>query len=128
MSWIDNALSIDSQVLLLRAKRAEVLAANLANADTPGYKARDVSFDSILEDVRAGRGTTTNKAQGHFDLNALSSAAIFERSSGKESANGNTVSREFEQSAFSKNSVQYLASLRFLSGNVQGLMKALRGE
>ena len=134
MNWIDNALNIDSQVLYLRARRAEVLASNLANADTPGYRAQDIDFKSVMDQmrgtdmVRAGTTASSGHRQGHFNLSDPMTSAIHERDTGKKSANGNTVSREFEQAQYSQNAVEYLASLRFLNGNIASLKKALRGE
>lgn len=128
MSWIDNALAVDSQVLMLRAKRAEVLAANIANADTPGYKAKEVSFQSILEEMRGGAAAAESTREGHFALTDPRTPVIVERPPVKMNANGNTVSREFEQSAFTQNSIQYMASLQFLNGSIQGILTALKGD
>ncbi|MEM7363540.1 MAG: flagellar basal body rod protein FlgB [Pseudomonadota bacterium] len=131
MNWIDNALNIDSQVLYLRARRAEVLASNLANADTPGYRAQDIDFKSVMDQLRSGdnlRPASKEVTPEHFNLSDPMASSIYERDTGKRAANGNTVSREFEQAQFSQNAVEYLASLRFVSGNIASLKKALRGE
>lgn len=131
MNWIDNALNIDSQVLYLRARRAEVLASNLANADTPGYRAHDIDFRSVMDQLsssEAMRSSSTNAKQGHFNLSDPMTSSVYERDTGKRSANGNTVTREYEQAQYSQNAVEYLANLRFLNGNIASLKKALRGE
>ncbi len=129
MNWLDNALNAHSSAVLLRAKRAEILAANLANADTPGYKARDMDFKQVYSQVRAG-GEIAPKLthRSHFPINDNSALNIMPRTPNKEATNGNTVEREVEQSAFSENSVRYLASLRFLSGSIKGISDALKGE
>lgn len=123
MNWIDNTLGIDGRMLLLRAKRAEVIAGNIANADTPGFKARDVNFATALGEAQAMK-TTHKGHQGGPEM----SASVEYRSHGKVSANGNNVEREFEQSAFARNSMDYLANLRFVDRATRGLIGALRGE
>ncbi|XOV88274.1 MAG: flagellar basal body rod protein FlgB [Pseudomonadota bacterium] len=126
MNWIDNAISVESRMLSLRAQRAEVIATNIANADTPGYKARDVRFSDVMGQVASE--SLQASAPGHFSPGIAEAGSTVLREGSKENANGNTVSREFEQAAYTQNAIQYMATLRFLNGSVQGLMKALRGD
>lgn len=131
---LDNALGIHPQALLLRARRTEVLSANIANADTPNYKARDVDFRAVLAESEneltssANRLTRTNDR--HFDLDAFDpmGGAVKYRVPTQPALDGNTVDPTIEKAKFSENAVQYMASLQFLGRKVQGLMTALKGE
>lgn len=128
MNWIDNALDTSARSLMLSSKRAELLATNLANANTPGYKARDIDFKSVMSDQQGRMVGLNSPRQGHIGTGFAESFHSIERPSSDQVKNGNTVSKEKEQSAYTENSVRYLASLRFLNGNVQGILKALRGD
>jgi len=130
---LDNALGIHSQALSLYSQRSTILAANLANADTPNYKAQDIDFKSILsraENKHSG-GTKMSATQpGHFG-SASSSNFVAERlyrEPDQPSLDGNTVEVQKEQAAFTDNSMRYMATLRFITGRVQGMLTALRGE
>ncbi|MFT7218557.1 MAG: flagellar basal-body rod protein FlgB [Candidatus Azotimanducaceae bacterium] len=129
MNWVDNALNTHVSALNVSAKRAEVLAANLANADTPNYKARDLDFRQVLSGIggSALKGQSVTR-KGHIDFSAGEKLNVYERTDTAVLANGNTVAKEVEQSAFTENSIRYLASLRFLNGSIQGILKAFRGE
>ncbi len=125
----DNALGIHPQALALREKRSEVLASNLANADTPGYKARDLDFQSVLKKSMPTSITMARTQQGHFSPNdRLLGASMMFRNPQQASLDGNTVESYIEQAKYSENAVQYQASLRFINGGFSGLMSALRGE
>ena len=126
---IDQAFGVHAQALTLRAERAQVLAANLANADTPGFKARDVDFKQALEAAHGLKSplVTTHAAHvGGLDTDA--SGELRFRVPLQPSLDGNTVDVATEQAAFSENTNRYLASLTFLNGRIRGLMTALRGE
>lgn len=129
MNWLDNALNTHTTAVLLRAKRAEILAANLANTDTPGYKARDMDFKSVFNQMKTGvLAAPVSTHRRHFNISNVASLEITYRVPTREVINGNTVEKEVEQSAFTENSIRYLASLRFLSGSIKGIILALRGE
>ncbi len=129
MNWLDNALATHSSAILLRARRAEILAANLANTDTPGYKARDVDFKSVFDQMKTGGlAAPASTHRRHFSVGNTTSIDTVYRTPTKQVTDGNTVEKEVEQAAFSENSIRYLASLRFLSGSIKGIMLALRGE
>jgi flagellar basal-body rod protein FlgB len=130
----DSALGLHAQAMQLRAKRAEVLAQNLANADTPNYKARDIDFRAALEQASraleqpAKAAATTNP--GHQALegtSALESALLF-RQPLQASLDGNTVDAQKEHAEFMDNALRYQASLQFLSGRLRTLLAAIRGE
>ncbi|MEO1879426.1 MAG: flagellar basal body rod protein FlgB [Methylococcales bacterium] len=125
----DNALGIHPQALVLREKRSEILASNLANADTPEYKARDLDFQSVLKKSMTMKPALERTQQGHFSPNDhLLGATMMFRNPQQASLDGNTVETHIEQSKYAENAVQYQASLRFINGRFSGLMSALRGE
>ena len=132
MPNIDDAFGIHDQALVLRARRAELLAGNLANADTPGYKARDVDFKAALEKASAGpaasRLQTTNARHLTGNQTGIGGLNLLYRVPLQPSLDGNTVDTQAEQAAFMENAVRYQASLRFLNSRIQGLMRVLREE
>ncbi len=134
----DAALGIHDQALKLRSQRAELLASNIANSDTPGYKARDIDFKTALQTVQAQKS-----AQGFADAHKLSvthsnhiqtntttsmSGETKYRVPHQASLDGNTVDSQTEKSAFADNALRYQASLTFLDGKFKGLISALKGE
>lgn len=125
----DNALGVHPQALMLREKRSEVLAANLANADTPNYKAQDLDFKSVLASAQ-GSGQNLKRTQaGHLSPNLQTlGAALKYRDPHHASLDGNTVEAQVEQAKYAENAVQYQASLQFINGRFSGLMTAIRGE
>jgi flagellar basal-body rod protein FlgB len=127
---LDNAFGIHEQALKVRARRAEVLASNLANVDTPGYKARDVDFQRVLkqEMVQPVRLQTTQRGHLSMSVNGFSQADLRYRIPSAPSLDGNTVDGQIEKTAFSANAMEYQASLRFLNGKMQGLLRAIKGE
>ena len=128
----DKALGIHEKALNFRAQRAEVLANNIANADTPHYKARDLEFSSVL-------ASQTNK-NGTFNLNrtsarhiegegvSFSAESLQYRTPHHPSIDGNTVDAQVEQAAYTKNAVDFQASFTFLHSKFKGLMSAIKGE
>ena len=126
-SIIDRAFGVHAEALQLRARRGEMLASNLANADTPNYKARDLDFRNALSEAQATTALTTTHA-GHMRMQGGGSAQALYRVPGQSSLDGNTVDTQIEQSKFAENAVRYRTSLRFLSGKISGLMTAIKGE
>ena len=126
---IDQAFGTHATALQLRAERAQLLAANLANADTPGFKARDVDFRQALASAQGNAGPLQATQANHLPgLDAGETTRVLYRTPLQPSLDGNTVDVATEQAAFSENSNRYLASLTFLNGRIRGLMTALRGE
>ena len=127
----DSALGIHADALRIRSQRAELLASNLSNADTPGYKARDIDFKSALKMVSSGdSGMMKMSHQNHMQPTGThtSSPVIQYRTTMQDSLDGNSFDEQIEQAQFMQNSIQYQASLDFLGGRFTGLMKAIRGE
>lgn len=127
----NQALGVHESALKLRAQRAEVLANNLANADTPGFKARDFDFKAMLtkghESSDISMQTTSaghigGGSQGFMD------AELLYRTPNQPSIDGNTVEDQVEHAAFMKNALDFQASFMLLNGKFKGLTKALRGD
>ncbi|PZN33825.1 MAG: flagellar basal body rod protein FlgB [Proteobacteria bacterium] len=130
---LDAHLGVHAQALAVRSKRTEVLAANLANADTPGYRARDIDFRSALaaagDATRSVRLATTHRAHvGGADAPGAVPFELKYRTPLAPSVDGNTVDAQLEQAAFAENSVRYQATLSFLSAKFRGLMTAITGQ
>lgn len=128
----NTALGIHPQALLLREKRSEILAANLANADTPDYKARDLDFKAILDKKLAGGPGSPGLNQTHeghqVGKSNVLGADLLYRNPMQASLDGNTVEEHIEQAKYAQNAVQYQASLQFINNDFSGLMSAIRGE
>lgn len=126
----DSALGIHQQALALRSQRAEVLASNIANADTPGYKARDIDFKTVLTNAdEKFNGTLTRTDPKHIQVAASGSKTeIKYRVPNQSSLDGNTVDGLKEKSVFAENALRYQASITFLDGKFKGMMAALKGE
>ncbi len=127
---MDNLFGIHATALKLRANRAEILASNIANADTPNYKARDIDFKHALKLAanNSSEMVMTNARHINSAGQSKSGAEIMYRLPTQPSLDGNTVDLQTERSAFLENSMMYQASLRFLNGKISGLMTAIRGE
>lgn len=131
---LDNIFGIHEQALRLRSQRTELLASNLANADTPGYKAKDIDFEAALRGAMNGGGTeaTSMRTTSSGHIQDLSSGGldgwIKYRVSHQPALDGNTVESHVEQAAFARNAVEYQATLQFLSGKSRSLMQAIKGS
>jgi flagellar basal-body rod protein FlgB len=131
---LDKYLGVHAQALNLRSQRTELLAANLANADTPGYRARDIDFKAALAQASSNAKPgvqlqTTNAAHiGPKLVNGSPSPELKYRTPLAPSLDGNTVDAQLEQAAFAENTVRYQATLQFLSSKFRGLMTAITGQ
>ncbi len=127
-----NALGIHEDALRFRSQRAEVLANNLANADTPNFKARDIDFQSILKQQAQGGDTLAMKAthSGHHQASPdlFDSANLLYRTPQQPSIDGNTVEEHVEHGEYMKNSLAFQAGFTFLNGKFKGLMTAIKGD
>lgn len=126
----DQAFGIHEQALKLRARRAEVLAGNIANVDTPGYKARDFDFHAMLQQEMGSQQQirTTHFRHISMDTGIVPPSQMGYRVPSQPSLDGNTVDSQLEHSAFASNALEYQASLRFISGNIRTLMTAIKGQ
>lgn len=126
---LDNAFGIHEQALKLRSHRAEVLAGNIANADTPGYKARDFDFHKLMQQQLSSGASMRVTSARHIqpDTGPVSASELFYRIPSQPSLDGNTVDSQLEHTAYAANAMEYQASLRFLSGGIKKLMIAIKG-
>lgn len=137
---LEKVFGLSQQALTIHSRRSEVLAGNLANAETPGYKARDIDFRAALQQVdmqsSEGRLSTTNaKHLGSSGVQAGGSARVDDllgelkfRQATQPSLDGNTVDPLREKAAFMENAVLYQANLRFLTGKIKEIQVALKSE
>ena len=123
----DKTLGVHPQALIWCSRRAEVIAANLANVDTPNYLARDIDFQSALA---SAQGSDYLKVTHPVHLQTYSSnpGELLYRVPTQPAIDGNTVEEEQEKAEFSSNALHYETSLRLLSGRIQELLSAIRGE
>lgn len=126
----NNALGIHPKALQLRAARAEVLANNLANADTPGFKARDINFQAILngEQEKQNALPVERTHKGHLQATSSVDSSLLYRNPSQPSIDGNTVDSQLEQAIFTRNSMNYNSSFEFLNKKFLGLTGAIKGE
>ncbi|MDO8811342.1 MAG: flagellar basal body rod protein FlgB [Gallionella sp.] len=130
---LDDALRFQQTALSLRAARQELLASNIANADTPNYKARDINFASALQNALAGTATelpTVKTSPMHLEGNSGASilgAPVMYRRPVQPSADGNTVDMDVERAQFADNALRYEASVRFVSEQMKAMLTAIQG-
>ena len=128
MNALKQHISFQASALSLREARNNMLASNIANAGTPGYKARDLNFD--VEIARhAGDSPVRKTSARHIDtLQGQGLSRVKYRQPLNPSLDGNTVELSVEQMEFSENSLRYMTTLSFLNQRISGLMTAIRGE
>jgi flagellar basal-body rod protein FlgB len=125
---MDSILGVHEAALLHRARRMEVLAANLANADTPNYKARDLDFATLLDDrLAAARSLDATHARHIRSDSPSTYGALKYRMPHQPSLDGNTVEADLELARYAENAVSYQASLLFANGKINTLRLALTG-
>lgn len=125
----DKAFGIHPQALLARSQRAEILSSNIANADTPGYKAKDLDFAQALESAKSSYSNKLDRTHnGHMSLGSdLNTSVKYRVAHQPDTGDGNSVDLQMERNKFVENSMEYQASLNFLNGKISGLKKALGG-
>ncbi len=133
---MDNVFGVHEAALRLRAERTQLLANNIANTDTPGFKARDIDFSAALQsaiDANGSSSTIKTTHAKHMGLGGsvgaeLASDFMMYRTPQQPSLDGNTVEAHIEQAAFSRNAMEYQATLKFFEGRSKGLISAFKGE
>jgi len=125
-----NSLGIHDNALLVRSERSSILANNLANADTPGFKARDIDFKAILsgEVDRQSSLSVDRTSSRHIEGRSSGGYESLYRSPMQPSIDGNTVDENIENTEFTTNAMGYNASFEFLNSKFKGLSGALRGD
>jgi flagellar basal-body rod protein FlgB len=127
MKVLDSGLGIHQQALGLRVQRLETLAANIANSDTPHFKAQDIDFKRALGEADAKQGLNVTHKR-HMQDPDLGNAYKVYTLPFSNSLDGNTVELSVEQAKYGKAAAQYQATLRFLESNISGIRKALKGD
>ena len=137
---IDSALHFHATALNLRAQRQQLLASNIANADTPGYKARDMDFRKAMQEAAGGQASgvssgaaLTRTSAAHLapaqssGSAASTTGAVKYRTEVQPSLDGNTVDMDVERAQFADNAIHYEANLMFLNGQLKSLLSAIQG-
>ena len=126
----ESIFGIHEQALLLQGQRVGILATNLANTDTPNYKARDIDFSAVLAHSDAAPLPLSVTDGAHIMLHdpTTPSADLMYRNPYQASLDGNTVEMPIEQAAFAENNVRYQASLGFINGTISDLTLAINGQ
>jgi flagellar basal-body rod protein FlgB len=137
---LTKTLDFNAQALLLRSERSRVLASNIANADTPNYKARDFDFRAALSQATgaqmgaaAGSAATVapaRTASGHLAAGGAAGGGptLLYRTPLQTALDANTVDMDMERAAFADNTLRYEAGLRFINGQIRTLMTAINGQ
>lgn len=130
----DDPLRFQQAALSLRAYRQQVLASNVANADTPNYKARDIDFRAALQGALGGRSPALGMARtagAHLpgaDPATRPGGPLQYRTETQSSVDGNTVDLDTERAQFAENSIHYEASLTFINNYLRMMQSAVQGQ
>jgi flagellar basal-body rod protein FlgB len=134
LNRLDDMLNFHTQALRLRDQRQQVLASNIANADTPNYKARDLDFKSALQGALKAAPVTGGVAlatttPGHLGgkPGLAADAGLLYRTPAQGSVDGNTVDMDAERAAFADNAIHYEFNLNRLSSQIKGLLSVIQG-
>ncbi len=131
---LDDYFKVQETALKLRSARQELLASNIANADTPNYKARDVDFSATFGVALAGQQAQSMTASHNQHLQSQSSRDIFPasavlyRQETQSSVDGNTVNMDTELAAFADNALRYQAGLTFMQKRIETMRAAVQGN
>jgi flagellar basal-body rod protein FlgB len=126
----DNIFGIHEQALLVHGQRISVLATNIANSDTPNYKARDIDFGEVLANTSEGSLPMRVTQASHITISddELPAGELKYRNPYQASLDGNTVEMPVEQAAFAENNVRYQASLTFINSQIAQMQLAIAGQ
>ena len=132
---LDDYLRFNETALSLRAQRQQLLASNIANADTPNYKARDIDFNAALTNAMSRTQpnpaplTQTSPAHqnGTPNPDIFAGATLQYRQPVQGSVDGNTVDMDVERNQFTDNAIRYEANLTFINGQIKSLLAAIQG-
>ena len=127
MSLFDTALNTHAKSLTARSQRVEVLAQNIANADTPNFKARDIEFKQVFRNASEDTMQTTHGKHLALPVDENPDGMMY-RIPFNVAFDGNTVELNIEQAQYGKAAAEYQATVNFLQDEISGLRKALRGE
>lgn len=125
MNRLTNTLSFQAEALALRSERQRLIASNIANADTPGYVARDFDFASALREATSEQGGVAGDPAAAVRRQG---AMLRYARPAQTNLDGNSVDMDRERAAFADNTVKFEATLRFINGSVRTLMDAMKSH
>jgi flagellar basal-body rod protein FlgB len=138
LNRLTDALNFQTQALTLRSERQRLIASNIANADTPGYVARDMNFAQALREASGSTGSTDadtamrTTASGHIasggPAGANAQATLQYATPSQDNLDRNTVDMDRERASFADNAVKYEATLRFINSSVRTMLDAIKGQ
>ena len=136
LNRLTSSIDFQGQALGLRAERQRLIASNIANADTPGYVARDIDFAQALRDATGSAASTASAASLNTTQRqhlagpggARSESGLLYATPSQNQIDRNTVDMDRERANFADNSVKYEATLRFINGSVRTMLDAIRGQ
>lgn len=125
----EKAFGIHPHSLRVRAENAEVIASNIANADTPGYKAKGMDFQAAMAQAASKQKAAMSRThEKHFDIKSeVNNGTDYRVPNQPDTGDGNTVDVQMERNLYLENSMHYQASLQFMNSKIRGLKKALSG-
>lgn len=126
---LDKLMGFQHKAIQVRTQRMEIIAGNLANADTPGYKARDIDFQKVMKSAQHTRDQNlTRTHQNHIKGSMAGIGELQYRNPFQpDTGDGNSVDVQIERNKFLDNGLRYQASMEFLNGKIKGMKKALKG-
>lgn len=142
---LTDSLNFQAQALTLRSERQRIIASNIANADTPGYQARDMDFAQALKEATGTSGSTSGTSStpalaatqpGHMSTASLAASGaaggagkqLLYATPSQTNLDRNTVDMDRERASFADNTVRYEATLRFINGGVKTMLSAITGQ
>ena len=125
---LDNQFALRLHSLQIAEHRLQLLAGNVANADTPGYQARDLDFRSAMQKADSGQMHMATTQNGHINIGQNASPGRVQyRVPTQPTLDGNTVDSQLEAASIGETTIRYQATLTFLNQKIQGLMSAISG-
>lgn len=124
----DKGFELHAKGMLLRAQRAEVIASNIANADTPGYKAKGMDFQKAMQQASQQQMGMNKTHAKHFDVRSeINNNVAFRTPDQPDTGDGNTVDVQVERNLYLENSLEYQAGVQFLNGKIKSLKNVISG-
>lgn len=133
LNRLTDGLNFNAQALILRAERQRIIASNIANADTPGYVARDLNFAQALREATGSKAITGAAELRSSDFSGTATSARVARNlvyatPSQTNLDNNTVDMDRERASFAENSIKYESTLRFVNGQVKTMLDAMKGN
>ena len=126
---LDKLMGFHQKAMQVRTERMEIIAGNLANANTPGYKARDLDFQKVMQSAQSARDhKLTRTHENHINGGMKGAGELqFRIPNQPDTGDGNTVDVQVERNSFLDNGLRYQAGMEFLNGKIKGMKKAISG-